>query len=182
MRRSAVTVPIAVALACTLFVAYGHDRSSLDGRWKLVREKSASIDPWTDLVLEIQTEASRLTLVKRYSAGHPHDRQVDSMTVNTEGREEIVPAPQGRWLGEVSMGVYYGMNSARHVVARMNDAGNVLQIETHETLETGQGTTDIDSKESFTLLSDGSTMQWTVSRSTRKASPRLTFTLERMKR
>ncbi len=169
-----------MALACLCLLGSGHDRGSLDGHWKLIREKSTSIDPWSDLFVDIHIEGTRVTIVKRYSAGHPHDRTADSMSVNTEDREEIVPGPRGRWLGEVSMGIYYGSRSERHVRARMVEPGIALHIETHESLQTAQGETEVDSRETFTLSTDGSTMQWDEIRSTRKDGPPLMRTFTRM--
>ncbi len=182
MKSVIAIVSIAAALVCTLPHAYGRDSNSLDGHWTLIREKSASIDPWNDLVLDIHIEGTHVTIVRRYSAGNALDRTADSMSVNTEGREEIVPAPRGRWLGEVSMGIYYGPKSERHVLARISDSGNLLQMETREMLQTAQGETEVEVKETFALSSDGSRIQWSESRSTRKAGPPLVYTFERMTR
>ncbi len=178
--KSHIFVSIAAALFCTFLVSCTRENNRLDGRWKLVKEKSASIDPWGDLELDIRTNGAQVTIVKRYSAGHPRDRRIDSMTVNTEGNKEIVSIPAGRWLGEVSMGIYYGPNAKRHVQARMNDARNELLVDSRETLQTAQGTIEVNVKETFALLPDGSTAQWKETRSTRTSGPPLTCTFSRV--
>jgi hypothetical protein len=179
MKGQISVVPIAAALLCLLLLSCGRDSNRLYGHWKLIPEKSGSIDPWADLVLDIHGDGTHVTVVKHYSAGHAHDRRVDSMTVNTEGNEEIVPIPPGRWLGQVSMGIYYGSVTKRRVMARMSDANNELHIDMRETLETAQGETDVEVKETYTLLSDGSTVQLSENRSTRRSGPPLTYTFAR---
>ena len=170
---------ITAALFCLLLLSCNHDTNRLYGHWKLIPDKSVSIDPWADLVLDIHGDGTHVTIVKRYSAGNTHDRRVDSMTVNTEGKEEIVPIPPGRWLGEVSMGIYYGPETKRHVLARMSDSKNELHVDTRETLQTAQGETDVDVKETYALASDGSTVQLSENRSTRRSGPPLTYTFVR---
>ena len=179
MNGHSITASIVAMLCCTILVSCGRERHRMDGRWSLVAAKSASIDPWTSFTLAIRTNGSSVSIIKEYSAGHPHDRRVDSMTVNMNGGEEVVSVPPGRWLGEVSMGVYYGPGMIRQVMARMNDAHNELLVESRETLQTGQGTIDVQMNESFTLSSDGSTIRWSEARSTRAGAPRI-YELVRM--
>jgi hypothetical protein len=61
----------------------------------------------------------------------------------------------------------------------MNSAHNELQIDGRETLQTAQGVTVVDVKEIFALSSDGSTVQWSETRSTRSGPP-LTYTFARI--
>jgi hypothetical protein len=175
-------VSIAAVLFSLLLLSCGRDSSRLYGHWKLIPGKSASIDPWADLVLDIHADGSNVTIVKRYSAGNMHDRRVDSMTVNTEGHEVTVSIPPDRWLGEVSMGIYYGTETQRHVVARMDDPNNELHIDARETLETAQGKTDVEVKETYSLVSDGSALQLSENRSTRRSGPPLIYTFARVTR
>ena len=180
MKGRIAVLSFAAVLFCTILVSHGQDRNRLDGHWKLIKEKSASIDPWSDLTLEIQTSGTQATIVKRYSAGHPLDRRVDSMTVDTRGKEEIIPVPSGRWLGQVSMGVYYGPTTKRYVQARMSDPANKLQVDSRETVQTAQGAVEVRVKETYTLTSDGSTIQWNETRSTRTSGPPLPYTFSRI--
>lgn len=179
MKGKIAFVSIAAALFCLLLLSCGRDSNRLYGHWKLIPEKSASIDPWADLVLDIHGDGAHVTIVKRYLGGSTHDRRVDSMTGNTEGNEEIVPIPPGRWLGEVSMGIYYGPETKRHVLARMSDSNNDLHIDSRATLQTAQGETDVEVKETYALASDGSTVQLSENRSTRRSGPPLTYTFAR---
>jgi hypothetical protein len=179
MKGQIAFTSIAAALLCLLLLSCGRDSNRLYGHWKLIPGKSVSIDPWADLMLDINGDGTHVTIVKHYSAGHTHDRRVDSMTVNTEGNEEIVSIPPGRWLGQVSMGIYYGPVTKRHALARMSDSNNALHIDTRETLETAQGKTEVEVKETYALASDGSTIQWSENRSTRRSGPPLTYTFAR---
>lgn len=178
--RFATLLFLVAALFCTLLVSYAQDPGRLDGHWKLIAEKSASIDPWSRLNLDIATDGSRITIVKRYDAGNVLDRRVDSMTVNTLGKEEIVSIPPGRWLGEVSMGIYYGPNTKRHVVARMNDARSGLNVDMRETLQTAQGAIEVNVSDVYALASDGSSLQLSEARSTRTSGPPLTYMFARV--
>ena len=175
-----VCAMIIAALLWTHNAAYCSEGNRMDGHWKLVPARSSSIDPWSDLFLDIRVEGSSVTIVKRYSAGHPHDVRVDSMTVSVQGGEEIVPVPPGRWLGEVSLGIYYGPHTQRRVRARMIDSRDELQVDSHETVQTAQGSAEVDSQETFVISPDGSTMQWQVTRSTRTSGPPLNFTFARV--
>jgi hypothetical protein len=179
MKGHNVFLSIAATLFCLLLLSCGHDGNRLDGRWKLIREKSASIDPWVDLVLEIRTKGTHVSIVKRYLGGNSHDHRVDSMMVDTKGSEEIISLPPGRWLGEVSMGLYYGPETKRHVLGRINESQSELHIDTRETLETAQGETEVEVKETYTLASDGSSVQLSENRSTRRSGPPLAYTFSR---
>jgi hypothetical protein len=180
MTRAIVVASVTALLLASGFVSCSYDRDTLNGHWKLVPEKSASIDPWSSLVLDIHTEGTHAAIVKRYSAGHPHDQRIDSMTVNTGGSEQTVVVSPGRWLGEVSMGIYYGPQTIRHVVARMNDSRTELHIDCREPVQTAQGTAEVVVKEVFTLGPDGSTVQWSETRSTRRSGPPLNYTFARI--
>ena len=179
MNARIVILAVAAALFCLLLLSCGRHSNRLYGHWKLIPEKSVSIDPWADLVLDIHGDGTRVTIVKRYSAGNAHDRRVDSMTVSTEGIEEVVPIPPGRWLGEVSMGIYYGPGTQRHVLARMSDDTNELDVDTRETLQTAQGETDVEVHATYTPAPDGSTVRLREHRSTRMSGPELTYTFAR---
>lgn len=182
MKSRIAVVSIAAALFCLVLLSCGRNSNRLYGHWTLIPGKSVSIDPWADLVLDIRGDASHVTIVKRYSAGNAHDRRIDSMTVSTEGGEEIVPIPPGRWLGEVSMGIYYGPGSQRHVHARLSDSSNELRVDTRETLETSQGEAAVEVKETYALVSGGSEIQLSENRSTRMSGPPLTYTFTRAKK
>lgn len=179
MKSEIALISIAAALFCLLLLSCTRDSNRLYGHWKLIPEKSVSIDPWADLVLDIHGDGTHVTIVKRYSGGNAHDQRIDSMTVNTEGNEEIVPIPPGRWLGEVSMGIYYGPETLRHVLARMSESNNELHITTRETLQTAQGETEVEVKETYALAPDGSTVHLSESRSTRMSGPPLAYAFAR---
>jgi hypothetical protein len=180
MNRFAIIVSLVTIFFGILSCSQTQERHQLDGRWKLDAKKSASIDPWGTLELEILVQGNRATLVKRYSAGHVLDRRTDSMTVNIEGREEILPVPAGRWLGQVSMGVYYGPGTQRYVKASANSSRTELVFAERELLQTAQGAIESNVTETFTLSPDGSTLQWSAVRSTRKSGPPLTYTFVRI--
>ncbi len=180
MKVHFVVLSLVAALFCTLIAFSAGENGRLDGHWKLVPEKSGSIDPWSQLGLDITIDGSRVTIVKRYDAGNALDRRVDSMTVNSVGSEEVVSVPPGRWLGEVSMGVYYGPNTKRRVSARTNDSRNGLQVDARETLQTAQGAIEVAVKEIYTLAPDGSSLILTETRSTRTSGPPLTYTFARV--
>lgn len=178
-RISLIAILVAIFFGL-LPCSQARERQQLNGRWKLEPKKSASIDPWSTLELKIFIEGSCATIVKRYSAGHALDRRTDSMTVNTEGREEVLAVPAGRWLGQVSMGIYYGPGTKRYVQANTNSSRTELNIKAREMLQTAQGAMESNVRESFILSPDGSTLQWSVLRSTRKSGPPLTYTFVRI--
>jgi hypothetical protein len=180
MKVHIIAFSIAAALCSMLLGSCGQNRNRLDGQWKLVAEKSGSIDPWSQLALDIHTDGSQATLVKRYSAGNALDRRIDSMTVNTDNREEILRVPPGRWLGQVSMGIYYGPGTERRARARINPSGSELQLNEREILQTAQGTIESEVNVTLTLVADGSTLQWSATRSTRTSGPPLTYTFTRI--
>ncbi len=180
MKGHFVVLSTIALLCCMLNASDGQEKGRLDGHWKLDPDKSASIDPWNHFELDILTDESRVTIVKRYDAGNPLDRRVDSMTVNSSGKEEIVSVPPGRWLGEVSMGIYYGPNTKRRVMARMNDARTGLNVDMRETLQTAQGAVEVNVSDVYTLASDGSSLRMSEARSTRTSGPPLTYTFARV--
>jgi hypothetical protein len=163
---------IELICVCSLFCLNGSQMrgQSLTGHWKLLPEESGSIDPWRNLTLVVRLRQDTVVIVKTYSAGS-HDVRRDSMEVNTRGEEQTIPVPPGRWLGGVSMGVYYGSSSVRYVRARWNADGDELSVDTREVLETSQGEVDITIRQTFSSP-DASTLTLTEARSTRvSASP-----------
>jgi len=172
---------LAAAFFCAPGVMHSGSGSRLDGHWNILVNKSANIDPWVGLMIDITTDGNRLTIVKRYNGGHPHDRRVDSISV-TPGKTEVVTVPPGRWLGEVSMALYYGPGAQRQVLARVSDPGNEIQVESRDTLETAQGRVPVDVQDTFTLSPDGVTMEWRQTRSTRLSGPPLVYSFARVTR
>jgi hypothetical protein len=140
------------------------------GHWKLLPDSSSSIDPWRNLSLAIRLRQDTVVIIKTYSASS-HDVRKDSMEVNTRGEEQTVSIPSGRWLGQVSMGVYYGASSFRHLTAQWNEEKNQLRIDGREVLETSQGEIQVRSSQTLSISPDRSTLTITETRSTRAAPP-----------
>lgn len=173
---------VMILLAVVVFVlslqACAPTSHGLDGHWKLVAEQSSSIDPWRSVVLDISRSPDSISIRKTYSAGS-YDRRVDLMVVNTKGIEQVVPVPPGRWLGQVSMGVYYGPGATRTVKARWSENGELI-MEIRETVQTAQGESLIESQQTFAIQPDG-TLKIHEERSTRSSvSMNWIFTHERM--
>jgi hypothetical protein len=173
------TTIIALTCACSLFCMDGNQMSgpSLAGTWKLLPEKSSSIDPWRNLTLLLRFRQDTVVIVKTYSAGS-RDVRRDSVEVNTRGEEQTLPISPGRWLGGVSMGVYYGSSSVRHVRARWNAGGNELSIDTGEVLETSQGEVDVAIRQTFTSP-DASSLILAEARSTRVSAQPMRYVFVR---
>jgi len=173
-------IPLAVAITFAVsFQACVPASHGFDGHWKLVPEHSSSVDPWSSVVLDIGRSPDSISIRKTYSAGNAFDRRIDLMVVNTKGIEQVVPVPPGRWLGQVSMGVYYGPGATRHVKARWSEDGELI-MEIRETVQTAQGESLIESKQTFAIQSDG-TLKIHEERSTRSGlSMNWIFTHERM--
>ena len=159
-------IPLAVVMVFALSLqACAPASTGLDGRWKLVPEQSSSVDPWSSVVLDISRSPDSISIKKTYSAGNAFDRRIDLMVVNTKGMEQVVPVSPGRWLGQVSMGVYYGPGATRTVKARWSENGELI-MEIRETVQTAQGESLIERKQTFAIQSDG-TLKIREERSTR---------------
>ena len=157
-----------------------NNRYGIEGHWRLLREKSSSIDPWSTLTLDIGLQNDTVVIVKTYSAGNPHDVRKDSIRVNTRGTEQTLPMPSDRWLGEVSMGVYYKPSSFRHVTASWNADGKELGMEVRETLETSQGEIETTTRKTYTVSPDASTLIVAEKRSTRLSGPSMGYEFVRV--
>ena len=171
-------IPLAIACALSL-QACTPASHGFDGHWKLVSEQSSSVDPWTSVLLDISRSQDSISVRKTYSAGNAFDRRSDLMVVNTKGIEQVVPVPPGRWLGQVSMGVYYGPGATRTVKARWSENGELI-MEIRETVQTAQGESLIESNQTCSIQSDG-TLRIQEERSTRSdVLMNWIFTRERM--
>jgi hypothetical protein len=169
----------ACVFSMLLLQACSSNHPSLEGHWKILPEQSSSIDPWNTITLDILSEKDTIAIVTTYGAGNPYDIRMDSIRVNTFGIEQTAPIPPGRWLGEVSMGVYYGPASVRHVTARWNADRSELNLESRETLETSQGEVEATSRRTFSSSSDGSTLTVTETRSTRSSGSPIKYVFAR---
>ena len=98
-RVLALAAVFLMAAACERLSAAEPDASALAGRWKLERERSTNIDPWREMIYDIQLKGSEITLVRTLRSGRYHQR--DSMLINADDQERETPLAQGKWMEQV---------------------------------------------------------------------------------
>jgi hypothetical protein len=143
------------------------------GVWKLDRKKSADIDPWRQLTLEIRQAGASVILIRTWKAGRYSQR--DAIMVKTGGVTNRVPLRPGKWMEAVHLGVYVSPNTERQIVAKWQEGGKVLWLESRYTVETSQGEREIQIDRTLRLSKDGKTLTLTEKRSTRQSGPPLVF-------
>ena len=144
----------------------------LSGTWVINKERSTAIDPWTDLQIEIDATASRLTL-KRTWAGYHGYAVSDSMTIPIDSSSHEVSMSQ--WPDNRHIGAFLASESSRSVSAHWLDEGQTLQVTNRLSLSVSQGTSQVRTHREYRVSPTGSYLIVLELRSTRPRPIRYTL-------
>ncbi|HUF10972.1 MAG TPA: hypothetical protein VMO47_16750, partial [Rhodothermales bacterium] len=164
LRRTFSTAGLLYSLALLTSPALlAQPEPDFSGRWKIDREKSTPLDPWSNLEIEISIHADSVSIVRYFGAGSrvaeetmALDMTLPSQIVTVEG-----------WWDNRHIGAYLGNDKKQTVAARWLDEGRTLQLNIDMILETSQGETPVRVIREMRLSDDGNTLTTLQIRSSR---------------
>lgn len=137
--------------------------ANFSGRWKIDREKSTPLDPWSNLEIEISINGDSVAIGRYYSAGSRVAQETMALDMSLPSQ---VVAVEG-WWDNRHIGAYLGNDKKQTVSAKWLDNGRTLHLDVDMILETSQGDTPVRVIREMRLSDDGQTLTVLQLRSSR---------------
>lgn len=166
-------------LVCVLFVpvfALGQGNPGFNGKWALIPEKSTEIDLYATVSLEIQQDASTVTIIQAWGSGRSFR---DTLKLKTDGSVNQVLVRDRVWPTNVFMGISMQKGATEQVKALWERNGMALKVDRDYSVLASQGKEEISSIETYQLSSERETLTLRIDRSTRKTGPEITYVFKR---
>jgi hypothetical protein len=134
---------------------------ALAGSWAIDRAQSSAIDPWGNILLEIEVEGGAITIERTVRTGRRISTAAYPLKVG-----ETVAVPVEWWTGNRHIGAYIGGDGTEKMTASWLDA-RTLGVVSHYILETSQGSTPVRSTYEYRLSGGGDVLTVIELRSSR---------------
>jgi hypothetical protein len=154
----------------------GQGDPGFSGKWTLVPEKSTEIDLYATLSLEIQRNASTVTIIQTWGSGRSF---TDTLRLKTDGSVNQLPVRDRVWPTNVFMGISMQKGASEQVQAGWEKGGMLLKVQRSYTVLASQGKERISSVETYQLSDDRETLTLKINRSTRETGPEVAYVLKR---
>lgn len=132
------------------------------GSWKIDRDASSAIDPWSRILLDIEADGKAITINRTVTTGRRNHAQLYPLRIG-----KTVSVPVEWWTGNRHIGAYIGGDKTEKIHAEWIDDGRTLRLESHYVLATAQGETPVRSYTEYRLSADGETLTVIELRSSR---------------
>lgn len=163
MKKLTSFLPACLILALSL-VSIAQANPDFNGRWKIDPAQSTSLDPWSNLELEIAVNGDKVTLTRYFSTG---TRQAEeTLELDTNAGSQTV-AVEG-WWDNRHIDAWLGNDGRIEVNPRWLDEGRTLQLNINLVLETQQGDAPVRVLRELRLSADGKSLRELQIRSSRK--------------
>lgn len=148
------------------------------GKWTLLPFKSAQVDLFQTLSLDIQLPAAgQVAIDQSWGAGNYAHHE--AIQVKTDGSAQQVPVTDRVWVPQPFMGVSMKVGTDQSVSAKVSDDGRTVTVERHYQVLVSQGPRDMSSTETYTLGTGDDTLTLKVTRPTRTTGPEEVYTFKR---
>lgn len=140
-----------------------------NGKWTLLPEKSSPIELYETVALEISQHGDDVTILQTWGRG---DLALPvKLALKTGGADNTVPVTNRVWPTNVFMGVSMDTKTPEHVTARWSADGRQLDLARHYTVLASQGSTVLESHDTYALSPYGDELTLTVARPVREGAP-----------
>ncbi len=165
MRRSYIAVfgTLFIVLMATGMLR-AQEAQTLQGKWTIIPHKSANIDLWGALSLEIDAGPERVNLIQHW--GHPNRRFSDTLNL-VVGEVTKVPITDRVFTTNVFMGLSMPVGENRKIEAEWIKEGSVLQLTEHAPVLGSQGKTEITNVHTYSVTKEPGIISYRIERSTR---------------
>lgn len=149
--------------------------AGIDGSWKLMPERSSTIDLYGTVALQITAAGPTVTIIQTWGGGRSFR---DSVTLPVNGTAVKTTVLDRVWPTNVFMGVRAATGGTRELSARWEKKDEVLVVTEKLPLLVSQGERSLTTVHRFALSGEGTVLTWTLTRPTRPsgAAPVYTFT------
>ena len=135
-----------------------------NGQWKLDTTQSTSLDPWSDLTMDISVTDDRLAVVRHYSAG----TRVAQETLDMANQPKAQTATVEGWWDNRHIDAWLAHDNRIEVTPEWLNAGHSLRLSINMVLETQQGEIPVKVTRTLQVSDDGQTLREVQHRSSRK--------------
>ncbi|MFI5357178.1 MAG: GxGYxYP domain-containing protein [Opitutales bacterium] len=171
---------IPLLLACAALAAPSRAATpdaALAGKWTLLPLKSAQIDLFDTLTLDLQLAGGNVAVDQIWGqGGYAYN---DRMTLKTDGSVNAVPVTDRVWVPQPFMGVSMKLGSQQAVTANWSADGRQLVVERKYTVLASQGPQVLTSRETYTLGVGDDSLTLKVERPTRTSGPAEVYAFKR---
>lgn len=140
------------------------ESNTLQGSWTLIPHKSADIDLWGMLSLEIDARPERIHLIQHW--GRPNRRFSDTLDLQV-GTVNEVPIVDRVFATNAFMGLSMPVGAKRRIEAEWVEPGAVFRLTEHAPVLASQGETEITSIHTYSTTEEPGIISYTIERSTR---------------
>ena len=164
-----------VVILFIVALAASAQETALEGKWKLIKERSSDLDYFQYMMLQFAVKPDRVTLVREYG---PKRRCAETLMLKTDGTTNSVPITDGTFMSNLYMGLSLPSRATKDIRAGWTKGG-VLTIDEHYTISGSQGNKHVDVSNTFELSADKNLLTCKIHRSSRKAGPELSYVFKR---
>jgi hypothetical protein len=164
--------------AAFLLAAISCAAEPLAGTWRIVRDRSTELSPWSNLVLTIEIAGDHVRLHRHFAAG----RRTYEETFSLDVAKPVNVVPMPWWPDNRHLGAYAAGDMTRKISASWLDGRRILRLSTEVTLDTQQGPRDVNILSDYKVSANGAELTLTELRSTRNRPVVYVFTRAEPKR
>jgi len=164
-----------VLLLPTLSISQGD--IEFNGRWSLIPEKSTEIDLFGTLSLEIQHNASTVTIIQTFGTSRVFK---DTLILKTGGVVNLLPIRDRVWPTNVFMGISKERGTNVQVTAVWENNGAILKVEERYDVLASQGKRQIFGINTYELSGDKDILTLHIDRLTRKVGPEVKYVFRKL--
>ncbi len=166
------------AMIIILFAAscFSQDIGGMYGKWELVPQSSSEIALYNNLNIDIQQDASSITIIQKWGKRRSF---TDTLKFQTDGKVNKIPIYNRVWPTNVFMGISMKVGASRQVKAYWDRKHISLKLDMEYPVLASQGEKRLFSTHIYTLLPDEDILLYEIKRKTRTADKGFTYYLKR---
>ncbi len=171
-------LPIFIVPILLLSVSMGASQANVDlnGRWKLIPEKSSEISLYGTLSVGIEQKGVNVTITQKWGERRSLN---DTLRLRTDGKFVTVLIKNRVFPSNVFMGLSMPVGATRKVKATWEDNGSRLRLDDQYEIHGSQGLSPMAAVHTFELSNDKELLIYRIVRSTRKTGPEEKYVLKR---
>jgi hypothetical protein len=158
-------ITIALLLSCVTMVF--SQEAGLDGKWKVVRNKSSFLDYYAELTLEIAVNKNETTIITRMG---PKRKYEEKLSFTTDGKPNLAEIKDGTFSTNIHMGLRLPVGSKKEVIANWEKDSSLTVVEKYS-YYASQGFKQGEMGYRYQLSPEKDLLTCTITRSTRQNNP-----------
>jgi len=165
-----------LALNIIPLFAVSQENVKLNGKWKILTEKSTEIDLYKYLSIEFQQNKQTLTLIQSWGGRRSYN---DTVVIKTNGKTQKIPVQNRVFPTNVFMGLSMKVGSYREMSAHWEQQGKILKVKEVCIVLASQGKFPLTINHTYVLSENKETISYTLSRSSRLEAKPINYLLKK---